>query len=86
MATAQATPLLAIADTTAELLIYSGCVASFGDDKVEALADTLAAFLKTAGIPVDEAAAAAHDADVRDRDREFEAVANANPFIDDGQL
>jgi len=85
MATALATSLLAIADTTAELLIASGCAPTFDDDKVEALADTLAAFLKTAGIPVDETAIAAHDARVRDLDLEFEALAKADPFIDDGQ-
>jgi len=45
----------------------------------------LAAFLKTAGIPVDETAVAAHNALVRDQDLEFEAVANADPFIDDGR-
>ena len=85
MTTAQTSPLLTIADATAEILIFSGYAPSFGDDKVEALAETLSAFLKAAGVPVDETAGAAHFAEVHDRDLALQASAKADPFIDDGR-
>jgi len=83
--TAQETPLMTIAGATADNLIGSGYAPSFGDDKVEALAATLSAFLETAGIPVDEAAGAAHFADVHERHTALEVLATVHPFTDDGE-
>lgn len=73
----QVSPLMTIAGATADNLIQSGYAPSFGDDKVEALAETLSAFLQAAGIPVDEAASAPHFAEVHDRDVELLASARA---------
>jgi hypothetical protein len=83
--TGQETPLMTIAGATAENLIFSGYAPSFGDDKVEALAETLSAFLKAAGIPVDEAASAAHFAELHDREVVLAARAKTHPFTDDGE-
>lgn len=83
MSTAQATPLMDIAEATAELLIYSGYAPSLGDNKLKALAETLSAFLEAAGIPVDETADAAHFAAVHDQDQALAVLAKAAPFIDD---
>jgi hypothetical protein len=52
-------PMLTIADQVTYCLSQCG-YAFVEDDKVEALADTLKSFLKTAGISVNEAEAAAH--------------------------
>jgi hypothetical protein len=82
---ARATRLMTVAGATADILVFSGYAPSFGDDKVEALAETLSAFLEAAGIPVGETADAACLAKVHDRDRALEAVAKADPSIDDGQ-
>lgn len=84
MTTDQATPLLAIAEATADLLICSGCTPSLDDDQVEALAEALLEFLKAAGVPVDLVADAAHSDGIRDRDRVFDALAKDAPFFDDG--
>jgi glyoxylate utilization-related uncharacterized protein len=50
-------PLLVIADRVTYCLSECG-YAFIEDDKVDALADTLKAFLKAAGIPINEAEAA----------------------------
>jgi hypothetical protein len=55
-------PMIAIADSVAYCLSQCG-YAFIEDDKVEALADTLKSFLKTADIPVDATAAAENLAD-----------------------
>jgi hypothetical protein len=52
-------PMLTIADQVTYCLSQYG-YAFVEDDKVEALADTLKSFLKTAGIPINEEEAAAH--------------------------
>ena len=84
MTTGQTSPLMTIAGATAENLIFSGYAPSFDDEKVEALAETLSAFLKTAGIPVDEAACAAHFAEIHDQEVALAAQARAHPFTDHG--
>jgi hypothetical protein len=81
----QESPLMTIAGATADNLIQSGYAPSFGDDKVEALAETLSAFLKAAGIPVDGAGSAPHFAEVHDRDVELLASARAGAFAGDGE-
>ena len=78
MTTAQEAALMDIAGATADLLVFSGCVPSLGDDKVEALAEALSAFLQAAGASIDKAAEAAYFAEVHDQDREFEALAKAD--------
>jgi hypothetical protein len=74
----QESPLMSIAGATADNLVGSGYAPSFGDDKVEALAETLSAFLKAAGIPVDEAGSAAHFAEVHEHEIELLASARAD--------
>ena len=54
---ASSDPMLTIADSVTDSLSQCG-YAFVEDDKVEALADTLKSFLKTAGIRVDPDAAA----------------------------
>ena len=81
----QESPLMTIAGATADNLVQSGYAPSFGDDKVEALAETLSAFLKAAGIPVDEVASAPHFAEVHDRDVELLASATADGFAGEGE-
>jgi hypothetical protein len=51
-------PMIDIADAVSALLADTG-VAFVEDDHVEALADTLSAFFKTADIPIDQALAVA---------------------------
>jgi hypothetical protein len=64
--TGHMTPLADVAAATADLLIYSGFAPTLGDDKVEALADMLAAFLKAGDVSVDEAGSAAYFASARE--------------------
>ena len=64
--TGRMAPLAEVAAATADLLIYSGYAPTLGDDKVEALADMLAAFLKAGDVSVDEAGSAAHFASARE--------------------
>jgi len=85
MTVSQETPLMAIAGATAENMIFSGYAPSFGDDKVEALAETLSAFLKAAGIPVDEAAGAGHFAEVHEHDVALDALADADRSTDEDE-
>jgi len=85
MTNSQETPLMAIAGATAENLIFSGYAPSFGDDKVEALAETLSAFLKAAGIPVDEAGSAGHFAEIHEQDEALDALAEADRSTGDGE-
>jgi hypothetical protein len=59
-------PIVTIADQVTYCLSQCG-YAFVEDDKVEALADTLKSFLKTAGIPFNEADAAAHLAEATSR-------------------
>jgi hypothetical protein len=74
----QESPLMSIAGATADNLIGSGYAPSFGDDKVEALAETLSAFLKAAGIPVNEADSAAYFAEVHEQELELLASARTD--------
>jgi hypothetical protein len=81
--TDQESPFIAVADVAAENLMSSGCTPFLDDDTVKGLAEAVEAFLKAAGVPVDEAAGTAYYAEMA---RELEAACSRRPqFIDDGK-
>jgi hypothetical protein len=66
-------PMIDIADAVSALLADGG-VAFVEDDHVEALADTLSAFFKTAGIPIDQALAVAFSHRTTDRTQALNTI------------